>query len=128
MSEPKFPKSERRMTKEAYYAFGRALSLERKGFKFRGLEKAAYAKLKEDDEQCPGFVTPIDELIAKFEAQGMKVVLSGHAKSCNVFILPVGSNNVEMDSVLPKSLRLSEDMDPRLKKLIEWDKAGKQLN
>jgi hypothetical protein len=93
---------------------------------FPGINPESYASLKAVDEKFPGYTTPIDELIKRFESEGMKVVLGNDKESGNVFILPAGSNDIEKDSVFPRHLNVSEDMgtgnkytDAFLKTLIE---------
>ena len=94
-------------------------------FPFPGLdsESKSYAKLKAADEKDPGYTTPIDELIEKFEENGIKVVLGQFPESGNVFILPFNSNNIGEDMVFPKYFQISKGMDERLKELIELDRV-----
>ena len=92
-------------------------------FSFSELDESAYAKLKADEEDMPGMTTPIDELVAKFQAEGLKVTFGDHPASGNVFILPATATDVEMDSVFPRHLKVTAGMDPALKQLIEMNKA-----
>lgn len=85
---------------------------------FPGIEAEAYAKLKASDEEFPGYVTPIDELIERFKSEGMKVALGAYSESEFVFILPVQSNDLRNDSIFPRHLQIDETMDERLKRLI----------
>lgn len=87
-------------------------------FPFPGIEAEAYAKLKASDEEFPGCVTPIDELVERFRNEGMKVSLGAYSESEFVFILPAQSGDLRNDSVYPRHLQISETMDERLKKLI----------
>ncbi|KKQ46131.1 MAG: hypothetical protein US63_C0006G0008 [Candidatus Moranbacteria bacterium GW2011_GWC2_37_8] len=89
-------------------------------FSFSGIESDSYAKLKAEEDEFPGFVTPIDELIQQFKDEGMKIaVVSGkNAKAGNVFVLPFGSDDIKNDSIFPEKLQISENMDERLKELI----------
>jgi hypothetical protein len=120
MSEqfPKFESAEKKMTMEEFLALATELSEKQEGFVFKGLEDESYAMLKAEGDEYPGFSTPIDELVAKFEAQGIKVVLGDDPKSPNAFILPLNSSDVVNDFVLPRHLKVSDDMDPKLKKII----------
>ena len=68
-------------------------------FPFPGVNSEAYLGMKDDEEKFPGYTTPIDELVKRFENEGMKVVLGKHPDSGNVFILPSQSNDIENDSI-----------------------------
>ena len=46
-------------------------------FPFPGVDPVSYSKLKAGEEECPGFATPIDELLERFRSEGMKVVVDG---------------------------------------------------
>ncbi len=83
---------------------------------FPGLVPESYAKLKESDERYPGYVTPIDELLKRFQNEGMKVVISD-TESGNVHILPFESNDSRNDSILVKDL-VRDHLNPDLRKLI----------
>jgi hypothetical protein len=87
-------------------------------FPFSGIEAEAYAKLKASDEEFPGCVTPIDELLERLKSEGIKVSLGVHPESKDVFILPAQSSDLRNDSIYPRHLQISETMDERLKKLI----------
>lgn len=123
MSEP-FPKFEAPLiTKEEFIQLAKELSERQEGFAFHGLEEEAYAKLKATDEEYPGLVTPIDTLVQRLKAHGLKVAFGDHVNSGQVLILPLDSNNSEDDSVLARHLKVTDDMDPGLKKLILRSKA-----
>jgi hypothetical protein len=94
------------------------LSESRESIPFPGIDSEGYQKLKANDEEFPGFVTPIDELVKRFESEGIKVVFGRDPESGNVFILPFGSDDVENDSIFPKHLQVGEAMDSRLKELV----------
>lgn len=87
-------------------------------FPFSGLDSGAYAKIKSDEEESPGYATPIDELVKRFEDEGMKIVLGKNPESGNVFILPLLSDDIENDSFFPKHLQIGEGMNEKLKELI----------
>jgi len=86
---------------------------------FTGIEEAAYAILKEDEEFLPpGRITPIDELIERLKAHGMKVALNDDTTpGSDTWLLPSDSTDAEMDMVLPRHLKLTDDMDPELRAL-----------
>ncbi|MBU6491046.1 hypothetical protein KGQ25_02760 [Patescibacteria group bacterium] len=87
-------------------------------FSFSGIDPESYLKMKATEKEYPGYTTPTDEIIERLKNEGMKVVLGKDPQSGNVYILPAGSTNIEMDSISPKQLHLSEEMDEKLKELI----------
>ncbi|MFA6502916.1 MAG: hypothetical protein WCT45_01490 [Candidatus Paceibacterota bacterium] len=87
-------------------------------FPFTGIVAEEYDKMRATEEECPGYTTPVVELVKRFEHEGMKVVLGKNPMSGNVHILPAQSTNIEMDSISPKQLRLSDRMHEKLKELI----------
>ena len=90
---------------------------------FPGIHPDAYLKMKETDEEFPGYTTPIEELVARFEAEGIKVVLGKNETSGNVFVLPAGSNNIEMDSIFPHQLEINNIESEELRELIGLQQA-----
>jgi hypothetical protein len=115
------PKEQR---KAEIIGLARELSAGNESFSWPGIDPDTHAEIKAGDEQYPGYTTPIDELVERFKAEGVKVVLGKYADSGNVFVLPAGSNDIEQDSISPKLLVASRVIDGRLKKLIvraqEW--------
>ncbi|MFA4817809.1 MAG: hypothetical protein WC608_03780 [Parcubacteria group bacterium] len=109
---------EKEQRKKRIIDLAKELSESRESFPFPGVNPHSYQKLKADEEEFPGYVTPIDELIHRFKREGMKVVFGNDPESGNVFILPRGSDDVENDSIFPKHLQVVEGMDRRLKELI----------
>ena len=87
-------------------------------FPFSGIDSVTYAKIKIAEEEYPGFTTPIDDIISRLQNEGMKVVLGNDPLGGSIYILPAGSNNIESDSIMPRQLQVSEEMDERLKALI----------
>lgn len=85
---------------------------------FSGVAPEAYSKMKEDEGEFPGYTTPIDDLIERFKNEGMKIVLGKNPQSGNVYVLPAGSTNIEMDSISPRQLQLTNEMGEKLKELI----------
>jgi hypothetical protein len=118
MNEGPPQRFERRNPKEKLVALAKELSQSGEQFPFSGIGPEAYSKMKATDEEYPGYTTPIDELIERFENEGMKVVLGTDPESGNVFILPSQSDDIAMDSISPKQLTLNEEMDSRIKELI----------
>lgn len=92
-------------------------------FPFSGIDPDVYTRRKEDDEELPGLVCPIDELLKKFKEEGMKVVFGVHPESGNVFIVPAQSEDIEWASLFPRQLQIKGEMDDSLKNLISTDLA-----
>jgi len=115
---PQSPEETREQKKQKYIALAQELSEVREGFPFSGVSPESYSELKAVAKEFPKYSTPIDELIGKFQTQGMKIVFSKDSKSGNIFILPLNSTNIEMDNLFPRHLIITEGMDERLKKLI----------
>ena len=86
---------------------------------FPGIRPEAYSGMKEDDSEYPGYVTPIDELIVKCEGEGIKVTLGEHPESGNVFVLPAGSDDIIMDSILLNTLSIKTVTNKHLAELIQ---------
>ncbi len=86
---------------------------------FPGIKTESYEKIKAEDEEFPGFTTPIDEILSRLEQEGMKIVLGKNPQSGNVFILPTMSNDIEMDSIRTCHLSLDNVTSENLKKLIQ---------
>lgn len=111
-------KNEKEQRKKKIIALTKELSEMQESIPFSGISPESYPKLKANDVELEGLCTPIDDLIQRFEKEGIKVVFGNDPESGNVFILPFGSNDVESDSVFPKHLQINESMDSRLKELI----------
>lgn len=122
------PKSEpteaelKEQAKQEFIVLATRLSEKPEGFTFQGINLESYERLKANDEKYPGYVTPIDELIARFKSEGFKVVLGSHLESGNIYLLPLASDDVEQDGLFPGYLEMTDDMDADLKKLILNDK------
>lgn len=112
----------REKKKQEYIALAQELSEVHEGFSFPGISPESYPQLKVTTEEFPEYSSQIDELVSRFQTQGMKVVLSKDPKSGNVFVLPLNSNDVEMDNLFPRHLEITGDMDARLERLILLNK------
>jgi hypothetical protein len=99
-------------------SLNRELGESHEKFSWPGLQPDSYEKIKADEEQYLGYTTPIDELIERCKAEGIKVLLGKYPESGSVFIMPAGSDDIEQDSLSPKYLVANRVMDGRLKKLI----------
>ena len=104
--------------KEQIIALALELHEQDETFLFSGIEPEAYAKMKAVDDEFPGYTTPIDDIVERLKNEGMRVVLGKNPESGNVFVLPSQSTNIEMDSISPSQLQLSDGMNEKLKKLI----------
>lgn len=113
-----FEEEEKERKKKEFIALAQGLSEKREGFPFPGIDPGSYAELKAIEEEFPGFATPIDELIKKFESTGFKVVFGEHGERGDIFVLPSSSNDIENDGLFPRHLNISDDMDEALKRLI----------
>jgi len=115
--------NKREQRRERIIALAKELSENQEGFLFSGIDSTFYEKTKAEEEEFPSLATPIDELVERFKSEGIKVVLGKNPKSGNVFILPLGSNDVENDSIFPKYLEITEGIDEKLKELVLADKG-----
>ena len=119
MKEQKIPKIEKSTENKykEYIDVALELSKNLEGFTFPGITEESYAIIKKNDEEYPGYVTSIDEIIEKMKIQGMKVVIGKDPASGNVWLLPKDSNDIS-DSILPKFLVINDEMEDNFKKLI----------
>jgi hypothetical protein len=119
MSEGIPTRSEKEPTrKEKIIALAIELAESQEVFSFPGIDPESYAKMKAGEEEDPGCTTPIDELVESFGSKGIMVLLGKNPQSGNVFILPRNSDNIEMDSISPRQLKISEGMNEKLRELI----------
>ena len=73
---------------------------------FPGINQEIYLKMKKDEEEYPGYTTPIDTIKEAMQKDGIKIVLGNHPESGNVFVLPKSSNNIEEDSIALNQLEV----------------------
>jgi hypothetical protein len=85
---------------------------------FPGIDPEAYLKMKQTDDEFPGYTTPTDEIINRCKKEGIKVVFGKYPNSGNVFVLPAGSNDIEMDSIAPHQLAIDTTENEYLIELI----------
>lgn len=86
---------------------------------FPGMDPDAYSKMKATGEEFSGYTTPIDEIIERCNKEGIRVVLGKNPESGNVYVLPAGSTNIEMDSIAPHQLAISGVTNRHLAELIQ---------
>ncbi|MEK7539123.1 MAG: hypothetical protein AAB595_00560 [Patescibacteria group bacterium] len=122
------PEETREQKKAKYIILARELNEVREGFPFPGINEESYDRLKEVAEKYPDYTAPIDEIIERCKAQGIKVVLGKNPNSGNVFIMPFGSDNIEMDNLFPRHLKIIAEMDEKLKKLILLNQELKSIS
>ena len=85
---------------------------------FPGIDPEAYLKMKKTDDEYLGHTTPTDEIIGKCKEEGIKIVTGKHPESDNIFVLPSGSNDIEMDSIAPHQLSINAVKNEYLRELI----------
>lgn len=59
-------------------------------FQFPGINPESYAAIKSEQDEYPGYTTPIDKLLVRFQNEGLKIVLTKDSNSENVLTLPSG--------------------------------------
>ena len=85
---------------------------------FPGIKSDVYEKIKTEQEEYPGVSTPIDELLERFEREGMKIALNQYSASGNIFILPYESEDTRNDGLMPRQLSTEGDIDEDVLNLI----------
>ncbi len=118
------PEGSREKIKSQYLEAGTKLSESAELFPFPGITPEAYRRLKQDEEEYPGYATPIDDFIARCSAEGMKVVVSGREGNQDVFIHPAMSTD-ELDYVSPRHLVLEGIQNSDLRQLVTTHRALK---
>ncbi|HBC44547.1 MAG: hypothetical protein UX08_C0002G0051 [Candidatus Collierbacteria bacterium GW2011_GWB1_45_35] len=116
-----------RLKIEQYITLAEKLSLYLEPIPFSGIDEESLVRLRFTDSQYPGFSTPIDKIITRMEQEGIKITFGTHPGSGNVYVLPYLSNDIENDSISPRHLKLSVDMDEVLKSLILANKASQKV-
>ncbi|MFZ2167507.1 MAG: hypothetical protein WAV50_01405 [Minisyncoccia bacterium] len=119
MSEGVPTRSEKEPTrKEKTISLAKELFESQEVFPFLGVDPEGYLEMKAGDEEAPGYTTPTDEIIERMKHEGIKIVLGKNPQSGSVYVLPAQSTDIEMDSMSPKRLQISEGMNEKLKELI----------
>ena len=104
--------------KEKIISLAKELFESQETFPFLGVDPGGYLEMKAGDEEAPGYTTPTDEIIERMKNEGIKIVLGKNPQSGNVYVLPAQSTDIEMDSMSPKRLQISEGMNEKLRELI----------
>jgi len=115
-------KSEKELNKEEIISLASSLCERQEKILFPGIDPQYYSKMKMDEEEFPGYATPIDEIIERCKKEGIKVSFGKNPESGNVYILPFLSSDIENDSISPKYLQIFDAIDERLKELILADR------
>lgn len=114
---------------ESIFTHGAELSELKESLPFTGLDPIVYENLKREEAEFPEYVvTPIDELISRFKAEGMKIVPAKDPKSPNVMVVPWGSTDYDSDSIMFRHLQVYGMVDVRLKNLISSTQEYKKLS
>jgi hypothetical protein len=111
-------RDEKEKRRTSIIALTKELSELQERLPFSGIEPENYLRLKADDATSEDHCTPIDELIQRFEKEGIRVAFGENLESGNVYVLPFQSNDIESDGIFPKHLRIDASMDSRLIELI----------
>ncbi len=112
------PVTEREQRINSVIALIREIAESHESLPFPGIAPEAYAKIKTTEQEFPGYGTSIDDLIKRFETEGMKIVTGKNPRSGNVYVLPAQSNNIETDSISPRQLKIDEATNEKLRELI----------
>lgn len=110
---------EKAEVKSKYIEIAKELINRHERFSFPGLNEDAYNEIKAAETEYPGYSTPIDELLKKFQEQGVKVVFGKHGEAGDIYILPLQSDDIANDNIFPRQLKIIEGMDEQLVKLIK---------
>ncbi|MBP9771858.1 MAG: hypothetical protein KBD16_02965 [Candidatus Pacebacteria bacterium] len=116
---------EKERMKQEYFALAKELSENSESFPFPGIDPEVREHIREDQEKYPGYSTPIDPLVARFEEEGLKVVVGKYPES-DVIVVPFHSSDSVMDSLSPKDLKTGGH-DSRLERLIEANRNWANL-
>lgn len=82
---------------------------------FPGIAPDVYERLKASEEE--GYCTPIDDLIERFKKEGIKLCFGRDVEKGDIFVLPVGSDDLVNDSVFLGQLQI-EGSEEKLQELI----------
>jgi len=97
-------------------------------FDFPGINIDSYETIKSEELEFPGYSTPIDELLEKFEKEGLKIALPKTKESKGIAILPGESKDIIDDNLMLKHLDIGNINDEKLKKLVSLDNNIKSLS
>jgi len=87
-------------------------------FHFPGIRPEVYEQIKEEQAEYPGYTTPIDELLLRFQNEGMKLIAGRDVYSRDILVLPQGSDDVVSDALPFKNVSVAGDIDSRLQELV----------
>ena len=94
-------------------------------FPFPSIDPDALSKMRADDFEFPGYVTPVDTLLDRCRTEGIRVTLGKYPESGNVYIVPAGENEMGNENMrlLPRHLQVNETMDRTLRALVVAERA-----
>jgi len=87
-------------------------------YDFPEINTGSYNLIKEQEDEMPGFTTPVDEVIEKFRLQGMKVVAGKNLVPGKIYILPAQSDDITNDSFFSRHLNIENIKDEKMRELI----------
>jgi len=108
---------------EEYISLAEELSRYDEKLPFPGVEEESLKQLMASDREYPGLTTPTAQIIARMQTEDIKVVFGKHPGSGNVFILPFLSDDIENDSLFPHHLKIADEMNDPLRRLILLNRA-----
>ena len=96
----------------------------RESFPFPGIETEVHKKMLATDREFPGYTTPVDILLDRCRAEGIKVILGKNPESGNVYIVPAGRSEPDNEDmyIFPRHLQVNEMMDGTLRALVICDR------
>ena len=96
-------------------------------YPFISIKQEAFDKIHAEDEEFPGFTTPIKVLRERMIKEGMKISLGAHPKSGNIFVLPGNSDDIENDSIPLKHIELNATLIEKVEEIRSLVKAINDL-
>jgi|GEM_PF-5386026 hypothetical protein len=105
-------------------AYAKELSESQESFPFPGIDPEALLNMRATDIEFPGYTTPVDTLLDRCRAEGIKVIFGKYPESGNVYIVPAGRSETENEDmyIFPRHLQENEMMNGSLRTLIIADR------
>lgn len=97
-------------------------------FPFPGMNQTSYQTFKSTEQDYLEFVTPIDELLKKFESEQIKLSFGENPAQTDIFVMSTNSESVKYDSIPVGDLDPENVSDEKLKKIILLGKQIRELN
>ena len=86
---------------------------------FPGIQPEIYSKMKKDEDEFPGYATPVDEIIERCKKEGIRVTLGKNPESNNVYILPASRADIERGEIQSDQLAIDAVENEHLRELIQ---------